>query len=457
MKLPYILVVDDEPDIRALVQEILEDEGYQVATAENGEQARRLRRKRRPDLILLDIWMPDIDGISLLREWVGDAHYAPVVMISGHGTLEMAVEALRLGAHDFLEKPLSTAKLLLTVRRVLELEQLKRENRGLRSAGLLQQEPIGRSTQMIALRDQVQRMARHNAWVLLSGEPGSGLSLFARYLHRCSGRAAGPFVVLRVAALSDDPAAVELFGSERNGKIQYGLFEQANGGTLFLSEIADMAPAIQARLLSILENRSLVRAGGSEEVALDVRIVVATHKDLALEVQQGRFRGDLYYQLNVLPVVVPPLRKHPDDIPELIRHFIGFFAEHDGLRARDVDPMALERLRQYPWPGNVRELKNLVQRLLILVQGAGITLADVEVALGQSAARDDHVPAEYFLPLREARASFEKGYIEYHLQHSDGNIVQVARQAGIERTHLYRKLRALGIKALREDAERSGG
>lgn len=446
MALAHILVVDDEPDIRELVRDILVDEGYDVTTAENGEQARQARRQRRPDLVLLDIWMPDIDGISLLREWSTEREQnIPVIMISGHGTVETAVEATRLGAYDFLEKPLSLAKLILTVRHALEVRRLQQENLDLRRVAQPLNEPLGNSDVLQELRQQVQRVAKHNAWVLLSGEPGSGLELFARYLHACSSRREGPFIDVRVASIAGENAAVELFGSEDNERIHYGLLEQANGGTLFLDEAGDMDVAVQARLFSTLENRSFLRVHGTEPVRFDVRVVAASHRDLEAEVAAGRFRGDLYYQLNVVPLRVPPLREHAEDIPALLEYYVDLFASQEHLPYRSFSQAAQNRLRNHQWAGNVRELKNLVQRLLILGAGDEVSLQDVEQALGVS--HENQVVAAFAMPLRKARTQFEKEYFEHHLRVCEDNIGQVARKAGIERTHLYRKLRGLGIRS----------
>jgi len=446
MATAHILVVDDEPDIRELVRDILVDEGYDVTVAENGTQARQARRQRRPDLILLDIWMPDIDGITLLREWSTERNQnIPVIMISGHGTVETAVEATRLGAYDFLEKPLSLAKLLLTVRHALEVLRLQQENLDLRRVAQPLNEPLGNSDVMQVLRDQVQLVAQHNAWVLLNGEAGSGLELFARYLHACSPRCEGPFVDVRVASIAGENAAVELFGSEDNGRIHYGLLEQANGGTLFLDEVGDMDVAVQARLFSTLENRSFLRVGGVEPVNFDVRVVAASHRDLEAEVAAGSFRGDLYYQLNVVPLRIPALREHSEDVPELLDYYVDLFANQDHLPYRSFSVAAQNRLRNHQWAGNVRELKNLVQRLLILGSGDEVSLQDVELALGVH--QGEQIVAAFAMPLREARTQFEKEYFEYHLQAGNDNLGQVARKAGIERTHLYRKLRALGIRS----------
>lgn len=448
MSAPHILVVDDEPDIRTLLQEILADEGYQVESAENGEAARRARRSRKPDLVLLDIWLPDVDGITLLKEWRGDNGLEmPVIVMSGHGTVETAVEATRLGAYDFLEKPLSLAKLLLTVERALQAEKLARENVGLRRQVQTVFEPVGKSQLMQALREQVERIAQHDSRVLISGEAGSGKKTLARYLHHCSARRDGPFVDVGVAIIARENSAVELFGSEEGEEVHFGRLEQANGGVLFLEDVADMDPETQARLLSAVETQAFRRVGGTEPVKVDVRIIAATHRNLEQEVRDGRFREDLYYHLNVVPLRIPPLREHAEDVPDMLNFYVDRFVDHDNLPYRHFSLAAQNRLRLYSWPGNVLELKNLVQRLLILGSGDEIGLEEVEQALGEAslAAGGLAAPGVLDLPLREARELFEKAYFEHHLQASSGNVSQVAKLAGVERTHLYRKLKALGI------------
>ncbi len=456
MKRAYILVVDDEPDIRRLVQEILEDEGYEVQAAENGAAARQARRERRPDLILLDIWMPDVDGITLLKEWSTENVLAsPVIMISGHGTVETAVEATRLGAYDFLEKPLSMAKLLLTVERALETDKLRKENLGLRQHVATVSEPIGKSALMQHLREQARRIAQHDSWLLLSGEPGSGKEVVARYIHNLSARKDGPFSEVGVASIARENSATELFGAEREGKVYFGRLEQANGGTLFLDDISDMDLATQARLLSALETQSFLRVGGAEPVRVNVRVIAATHRDLAQEAAAQRFREDLYYCLNVLALSVPPLREHSEDVGDLLNYYVNWFVTHEGLPYRRFSTAAQNRLRQHNWPGNVRELKNLVQRVLILGSGAEIGLSEGESALGAATAPPapgavaPAVAAEFNLPLREAREQFEKSYLEYHLRKT-GSMVKLAQLTGMERTHLYRKLKSLGISPKQE-------
>ena len=443
-----ILVVDDEAGICSLVKEILEDEGYDVEVAEDAETARASRRNRRPDLILLDIWMPDTDGISLLREWSETGTGAPpVIMMSGHGTIETAVEATRLGAYDFLEKPLSTAKLLLAVRRALEAAELRRENMGLKRETLQASEPIGRSTLMSSLRDQVKRIAEHDTPVLITGESGSGKELVARYLHAHSPRATGPFVRVRIAGLTAAAGQTEVFGSEDGPIIHYGAVEKANGGTLFLEDIVDMDRELQSRLVTMLQERSFLRVDGAAPVPLNVRIVTASRGDVARAVADARMREDLYYLLNVVPLAVPPLRDHREDIPELVSYYIDVLVTRENLPNRRLTVGAQNRLRNHSWPGNVRELINVLQRLLILGSGSVIELEAVEAALGATPEferRDDEI-LEFEIPFREAREQFERAYLEYRLRKAGGSVSKVAAAAGIERTHLYRKLRGLGI------------
>lgn len=444
----HILVIDDERDIRELVRDILVDEGYEVSMAEHAEEARNARRLRRPDLVLMDVWLPDTDGVSLLREWTQQegGFDTPVIMISGHGTVETAVEAIRLGAYDFVEKPLSLSKLLLSVQRALEARKLQRENIDLRRQSQALVEPIGDSQVMRELRAQAQRIARHNAWVLITGEPGAGKELLARYLHASGPRRDGPFIEAGVAAIASENAAVALFGAEQGSNIYYGFLEQANGGTLFLGEVSDMDAAVQAKLLGALENRSFVRVGGREPVQFDARVVAATHRDLQDHIAAGHFREDLYYQLNVVPVRVPSLREHGEDVPQILDYYADLFVRQENLPQRRFSAAAKQRLRAHSWPGNVRELKNLVQRLLILGSGEEISLEEVESALGARSRQAPGVPVSFDAPLRTARMEFERAYFEYQMGMGGGNVADIAQRAGIERTHLYRKLRMLGIK-----------
>ncbi|MCP4996013.1 MAG: sigma-54-dependent Fis family transcriptional regulator [Gammaproteobacteria bacterium] len=453
MKSPYILVVDDEPDIRTLVKEILEDESYAVAIAEDGASARAALRERRPDLVLLDIWMPDIDGITLLKEWAEkDGVPFPVIMMSGHGTVETAVEATRLGAWDFLEKPLSMAKLLLTVERALEADKLQQENIGLRRHTTHVVEPTGHSSVVQRLREQVRRIAQHDTWVLITGEPGSGRETFARYLHAQSLRRDLPFVEMGVSSIPAENAARELFGSEEDGHIHYGALEKARGGVLFLDEVADMDMQAQQQLLGALDSGSFVRVGGSDPVEIDVRIIAATRYDLEEVVVAGRFREDLFYHLNVVPLRIPSLSEHKEDVPELLSYYIDHFVAHEKLPYRRFSVAAQNFLRNYPWHGNVRELKNLVQRMLILGAGEDIEQDEVEQALGSHAVVAEQAgafPVSFDQPLRQAREQFERVYLEYQFEKHGGNVSRVANEAGMERTHLYRKLKAAGVEIKR--------
>ncbi len=450
MAASYLLVVDDEPDIRQLVKEILEDEGYEVGTAESGASARVALKLRRPDLVLLDIWMPDVDGISLLKEWAqsGELPY-PVIMISGHGTVETAVEATRLGAYDFIEKPLSLAKLLLTVERALEAGQLRREISRLKKQTGAATELIGKSTQMQQTREKALRIAAHDTWLLIYGEPGSGRRCFARFIHAHSARKAGPFIEVGTGAVTRANAAAELFGSDEHELVRYGKLEQANGGTLLLDEISDMDDEMQMRLSSALDNGSFLRLGGSSPVEINARIIASTSTDLTKKVSEGKFRGDLFYHLNVVPFRVPSLRERLEDVPELLAYYVDYFVRGEHLPYRRFTVAAQNRLRHYLWPGNIRELKNLVQRLLILGGAEDIGVEELEGSLSASPVAKEPVVPEtsvYDLSLREAREQFERDYLQKKLQACGGSVGELAKIVGMERTNLYRKLRALGIE-----------
>ena len=456
-----ILVVDDEPDIRETVREILADEGHPVIVAANAAAAREARRARRPDVVLLDVWMPDTDGISLLREWLERGGLpCPVVMMSGHGTIETAVEATRLGAYDFIEKPISLAKLLLTLNRALEAGRLQRENEGLKRQLPPLPEPIGTSRAGAALEAQRDRAAGADAPVLSEGEPGTGKETLARDPHARGSRREGPFVRIAASALPRQRAIMAFTGSEDGERVTEGVLGEARGGTLYLDGVAELEPEAQRELAAILEARPYVRAGGSAPQALDLRLVAASHKPLDAEVRAGRLREDLAYQLNVLPLSVPRLRERADDVPELLAYFAEYFAARDNLPYRRFTTAALNRLRQHGWPGNLRELRNLVQRLLILGVSGDIEPAEIEPLLAGSLApqRAARGGAEFAidlsLPLREARDAFERAYLGQLLKQAEGSVGKLAIMAGMERTHLYRKLRDLGIDIKNE---RQGG
>lgn len=445
---PSILIVDDEPDICSSVKDILEDEGYVVQVAENGESARRLIRHHTPELILLDIWMPDIDGITLLKEITSElAIHTPVIMMSGHGTVETAVEATRLGAKDFIEKPLSLAKLLHTVQHTLS-ESSHQEPESSIQAPIPAIPPAGKSVQMQLLRDYLDRLSQHNSTVLIFGEPGCGKTFCAKYIHAKSSRNKAPFIDVHTSLFTDGEGPVLLFGSESNGNITPGYLDQADGGTLFIDDIARLSPEIQQSFFAALSTGQWVHINGKSPQKLGVRIIAATRYDLQREVEQGRFREDLYHILNAVPLQIPPLREHVEDITELLQHYVNTLVDNENLPYRSFTVAAQNRLRNYDWPGNIRELENLVRRLLVLGLDSEIDLDEVEAALSISSASSINIGmAEFDLPLRQAREQFEKAYLEYQLQLADGNVGKAARAAGLERTHLYRKLRALGIDA----------
>lgn len=444
MTAAYVVVVDDEPAIRELVREILSDEGYSVATADSAEQARQLVSEREPDLVMLDIWMPGEDGISLLKEWVGAAMSFPVVMISGHGTVETAVEATRLGAVDFIEKPLSMGKLLATVDEALQPDPETPSGR--KPEGPSPVTPVGRSEVLEACRSHIARLAGTSGSVLIDGEAGSGKTCFARYLHGMSVGEDGPLVELPAGALRGKDVARELYG-EADGSP--GWLETAGGGTLIIDEIADLDDEAQVCLASALASGGFQRHGARRTQPLQARLVALTRKDLGALVAAGRFREDLYYKLAVMTLTIPPLRDHVEDIPELTTFFVDQLSEEQSLPYRRFTVAAQNRLRNYGWPGNVRELRNLVQRLLALGEGLEVEVDEVEAALDAQAAAPagggDYPQGLLDMPLRDAREAFEREYLQYQLRRAEGSVAQLARLTGMERTHLYRKLRSLGI------------
>jgi DNA-binding NtrC family response regulator len=440
-----ILVVDDEADIRELLQEILSEEGYEVDVAANAAQARAARAGNFPDLVLLDIWMPDTDGISLLREWSGiDGYDCPVVMMSGHGTVETAVEATRLGAFDYVEKPLSLTKLLKTAERALDAGRRKRlAARGSANALAV---PIGKGKVTQALREQIQQVAPSSSPVLLVGEFGSGREAYARLLHSWSARAAKPFTMIIAASLGSDPAAT-LFGSERDGRIEPGLLETATGGTLFINGLEDLNVAAQRALVGAIEQRSYVRVGGRQRLSVDVRWVSSAVEGFETSHVPEALRRDLLAQLSVITLRVPPLRDYAEDVPDLLRYYVDRLVDDQHLPLRRFSVAAQNRLRNYPWPGNVAELKSLVQRVLILGAGEEISLEEVEHELTEKLKVDEPLVKQDLLalPLREAREQFERAYLQQQLLLCNGKVGQLAKRVGMERTHLYRKLRALGV------------
>jgi len=447
MSQAHILVVDDEPDIRELVREILEDEGYRVSLAENGESARAAYTRGSPDLVLLDIWMPDVDGITLLREWsAGGGMDCPVVVMSGHGTVETAIEATRLGAHDFVQKPISLARLLAIVGQALESGRKKPRNTLLPVPA--PSEPIGSSAVMQVLRAKAEQAAQHDLPVLITGEQGCGRENLARFIHG-KGPRNGAFVVMDHYDLSQENCRSYLLGQEGNGEGRAGLFDRAHGGTLYIPDLQDIPPASLRIIHQVLESGYFVHEGGSGEEKLDCRLIVSACTDFMHRAQKDETLRQLYFRLNVLPLQVPPLRDRPDDVPELVRFYADWFPNRDNLPYRPFSVAAQNRLRNHGWPGNIRELRNLVQQLLVLGGEGEVSVAEVEDALRQSPAgrspdRQEHPPL-FDLPLREAREQFEREYLVFKLQEAGGSVGRLADAVGMERTHLYRKLRSLGV------------
>ena len=445
MTTAHILVVDDEADIRELVRDILTEEGYAVEAAANAAEARAACARHAPDLVLLDIWMPDTDGISLLREWQQtQAITAPVVMMSGHGTVETAVEATHLGAIDYVEKPLSLAKLLRTVRRALD--EGKRRKQAARTLVPPLLAPIGRSRLMRDLREQVKQLAPHEAAVLILGETGTGREAFARYIHTLSPRTAGPLVVLAAGTITDDNAEEMLFGTEDSGGVRPGLLEQAERGTLLVSGLEDLSQTAQRLLLAAIESASFLRKGGRIAVPFDARVISSAQPGFETR-GAAAFRVDLLSNLNVLTLRIPPLRDYAEDVPELLRYYVDRLVDEERLSFRRFGVAAQNRLRNYPWPGNIRELKNLVHRLLIQGGTEEIRLDEIEREIDSQATADEPLVKQDLLalPLREAREHFERAYLKQQLQLCNGKVGQLAKRVGMERTHLYRKLRSLGV------------
>lgn len=447
MSTSRVLVVDDEADIRALISEILSDEGYQVTVAANAAEARSARDEGEFELVLLDIWMPDTDGITLLREWSEQGNATcPVVIMSGHGTVDTAVEATRLGALDFVEKPLSIAKLLRTVERALETHK-RRAGSAARQMLPSLLAPVGKSRLMQNLRETVQQYAGHESPVLLIGEPGTGRGAFARYLHALGNRAELPVETVPSATLTDSNAEEQLFGRESGAEVVPGLFERAANGTLIIDEVCDLNETAQKLILGLLDQRRFTRKGGHEPVEFHARVLATIREDYEAAIAAGNLRRELLSCLNTLSVRVPPLREYAEDVPELLTYYVDKLVDAEGLPFRRFTVAAQNRLRNYPWPDNVRELKNLVRRLLITGSGEEITLEEIEREISAGARDDEPLVKQDLLslPLREAREQFERAYLQQQLVLCDGKVGKLAKRVGMERTHLYRKLRSLGV------------
>ncbi|CAN5691186.1 nitrogen assimilation response regulator NtrX [soil metagenome] len=452
-----VLVVDDEADIRELVAGILSDEGYAVRTANDSETALAAIRARKPALLILDIWMQGggMDGLELLdllRTLDADI---PVIMISGHGNIETAVSAIKRGAYEFLEKPFKSDKLLLTVERALEATSLKRENRRLRTQALMPEGLVGKSMATQQLRSLIPKLAGANSRVLIAGPPGAGKETVARMIHSASPRAKAEFVVISAAGMTPERMDLELFGEEaetgRPAKI--GVFERAHGGTLYLDEVADMPFETQSRILRVLVEQRFRRVGGDSDVQVDVRVVSSTSRDLREEIAGGRFREDLFHRLNVVPVIVPGLAEHREDIPELVEYFIQRICDATGMARRRLADDALATLQVKAWPGNLRQLRNNIERMLILASGDPSEPISADMLPGDSSPSDqgsslgaDRIIA---LPLREAREVFEREYLNAQMLRFSGNISRTAAFIGMERSALHRKLKSLGLSGAR--------
>jgi len=455
-----ILVVDDERDIRELVAGVLEDEGYGTRLAADSDSALEAIAARRPSLVLLDVWLQGsrLDGLDLLDEIKRRDPSIPVLVISGHGNLDTAVAAIRRGASDFIEKPFEAERLLLLVERATETERLKREVASLRASVGRDPDLTGNSAAINGVRATLKRVAATGSRVLITGSAGVGKEVAARLLHGWSGRANAPFVIVSAARMTPERVDEELFGVEEAGDlVRPGLLEQAHGGTLFLDEIADMPIATQARILRVLTDQSFTRVGGKRVVKVDVRVVSATSRDLTMEIAEGRFREDLYYRLNVVPVAIPPLAERREDIPPLVEHFVAHYAAGRRVPTPEIAPDAMVALQSYEWPGNVRQLRNIVERTVILAPGNRIGRIDMDLlppeVLGTASAGEGGAASNAIMgsPLREARESFEREYLRVQIRRFSGNISRTASFIGMERSALHRKLKLLGITDTRDD------
>jgi two-component system, NtrC family, nitrogen regulation response regulator NtrX len=455
-----ILIVDDEEAIRASLRDILQDEGYEVAVAADGVEALKAYANDPPDLMILDIWMPQMDGLETLRRVKELAPTAQVMMMSGHGSIETAVKSVKLGAYDYIEKPLSLENVTLRVKQALAQYRLEQENRALRTQVQHKFELVGQSPAMQRMRQLIETAGPTNSRVLIGGENGTGKELVARSIHMHSARADHPFVAVNCAAIPETLIESELFGHEKGSftgatSMKRGQFEQADGGTLFLDEIGDMSLNTQAKVLRALQEQQFTRVGGTKLLKVDVRVLAASNKDLEKEIAQGRFREDLYYRLNVVPVIVPTLRERREDIPALVSHFMKVHVEEQGLRLKEVSPEAMEVFKHYEWPGNIRELRNLIERLMIMVPEPVIEASHVAMALQGKAGASPTVSAgpatsslfsTSYESLRDARNAFEKEYIARKLREHHWNISRTAEDLQIERSHLHRKIKLLDVE-----------
>jgi two-component system nitrogen regulation response regulator NtrX len=446
-----ILVVDDERDIRELICDILQDEGFTTRMASNSDECMAELNKEPPGMMILDIWLKDsnMDGIDILSHVKRDNPDVPVVIISGHGNIEIAVAAIKQGAFDFIEKPFNIDQLLVVIRRAMEVSRLRRENSALRRQDGRSDEMIGAGAAFKMLKSQLDKVTKSNGRVMLTGGPGSGKEISARYIHAHSDRSGAPFVTVSSASVSPDHMEEVLFGRESPERgVEQGLLEQAHGGVVFFDEIADMPSGTQSKILRVLVDQSFTRVGGTSKVRVDLRVISSTTRDLKAEIASGTFREELYHRLNVVPIDVPSLEERREDIPDLARHFIERFNREQGLPLRDLGQDAEAMLQTMRWPGNIRELRNVIERVLILGDGTGPIEARDLPGQGATASEDEQIalsPGLTTLPLREARELFERHYLMAQINRFGGNISRTASFVGMERSALHRKLKSLGV------------
>ena len=450
-----VLIIDDEAAIREALSGILSDEGFLPLSAASAEEGLLLLDEKDVQLVLLDIWMPGMDGLEALKQIRKRFDHLPVIMISGHGTIETAVQATRAGAFDFIEKPLSYDKIVLSVTKGVQLARLERENRLLRESGPARVQIVGNSPLVVRLREQIERVAPTDAWVLIRGGHGTGKELVAQTIHSQSQRGRQPMIAVNCAAIPEELIESELFGHVKGAFTgatdnKKGKFDLANGSTLFLDEIGDMSLKSQAKVLRILQEQKFERVGGARTIEVDVRVLAATNKNLEEEIERGSFRADLFYRLNVVPIIVPDLIDRREDIPLLVEEFVVQFVRK-GLGRKGFAADALNLLQRHAWPGNVRELRNLVERLMIMTAGERVEAGDVALFLGNAPLQPLPAPSggqNYsHLSFKDARRQFEAEYLQARLNENDGNISKTAEQIGMERSHLHKKVKALGIAA----------
>ncbi|AUM74287.1 nitrogen assimilation response regulator NtrX [Paracoccus jeotgali] len=447
-----ILIVDDERDIRELIADILQDEGFQTRTAANSDEAVASLNQAEPALMILDIWLKDsrMDGIDILKQVKRNNPDVPVIIISGHGNIEIAVAAIRQGAYDFIEKPFNIDQLLVVINRAMETSRLRRENAQLRRGDVKAAEMLGNSAAFRRMRDQLDKLAKSNGRVMLTGEPGAGKELAARYIHAHSPREAGPFVIVPCATIEPERMEEVLFGRESPERgIEPGLLEQAHGGSIYFDEVSDMPLGTQPKILRVLTEQQFTRAGGADRVRVDLRVISSTNRDLPAEINAGRFRQELYDRLNVVPLAVPSLADRREDIPLLAEHFMQQVHEEQGLPLREISEDSQAALQVMDWPGNIRQLRNVIERVLILAEDSGpVRPSELQ---GQGGAQGDGAdtltlgPRMTSLPLREARELFEREYLLNQINRFGGNISRTAQFVGMERSALHRKLKSLGV------------